>query len=105
MHERELLDLLAGGAPEPSAGLSARVVAAGRRARRRRRAGAAAAAGLVVAAGLVLVLPRSDGPGRTIAEPPVATITPAAPKSPGPAGLSKPEVPPLPRSKSEPAMK
>jgi hypothetical protein len=106
MHERELLDLLAGGAPEPSAGLPDRVVAAGRRARRRRRLGAGAAAGLVVATVLALALPRSAGPARNVADPPAATVAPSSPKVPGPAPLSGTEGQ-VPRSKSnrDPAMK
>jgi hypothetical protein len=91
MHERELLDLLAGGAPEPSAGLPDRVVAAGRRARRRRRAGAGAAAGLVVAAGLVFTLPRSDGHVRTVADPPAAVNIAPSSKTPSSDGLSAPD--------------
>jgi hypothetical protein len=96
MHERELLDLLAGGAPEPSAGLPDRVVAAGRRVRRRRRMGAGAAAGLVVAAGLAFTLPRSADHAGTLAEPPVTKV---APTDPGSAKLSEPQAPEQ-RSKS-----
>ena len=99
MHERELLDLLAGGAPEPSAELPDRVVAAGRRVRRRRRVGAGAAAGLVVAAGLVFTLPRSADHSQNLADSPVATVAPKSPTSEGSAELSK-RLAPEPRNKS-----